>query len=54
MAEAVYQQSLEIELSLRNFPRFIKSLVDVAQKGRELRTKYEPDLLVFDQIVVEQ
>lgn len=53
MAEAVYQQSLEIELSIRNIPFLIKPLVDVAYKGRELRTKYEPDLLVFDQIVVE-
>jgi GxxExxY protein len=27
--------------------------VDVAYKGRDLTTKYNPDLLVFGQIVVE-
>ena len=53
MAEEIYQQSLEIELSLRNIPFVSKAIVDVAYKGREPITKYLPDLLVFGQIIVE-
>jgi GxxExxY protein len=53
MAEEIYQQSLEIELGLRNIPFLSKAVVDVAYKGRELTTKYQPDLLVFGEIVVE-
>ena len=53
MAEEIYQQSLEIELGLRSIPFLSKATVDVAYKGRELSTKYQPDLLVFGEIVVE-
>ena len=53
MAEEIYQQSLEIELGLRSIPFLRKATVDVAYKGRELSTKYQPDLLVFGEIVVE-
>ena len=53
MAEEIYQQSLEIELGLRSSPFLSKATVDVAYKGRELSTKYQPDLLVFGEIVVE-
>lgn len=53
MAEEIYQQSLEIELGLRKIPFLSKAAVDVTYKGRDLTTKYNPDLLVFGQIVVE-
>ncbi len=53
MAEEIYQQSLEMELGLRSIPFLSKATVDVAYKGRELSTKYQPDLLVFGEIVVE-
>ncbi len=53
MAEEIYQQSLEIKLGLRNIAFLSKAAVDVAYKGRELITKYQPDLLVFGQIIVE-
>ncbi len=53
MAEEIYQQSLEIELGLRNIPFLSKFVVDVAYKGRILTTKYQPDLLVFGEVVVE-
>lgn len=53
MAEEIYQQSLEIELGLRSIPFLSKAVVDVAYKGRILITKYQPDLLVFGEIVVE-
>ena len=53
MAEEIYQQSLEMELGLRSIPFLSKATVDVAYKGRKLSTKYQPDLLVFGEIVVE-
>ena len=53
LAEEIYQQSLEIELGLRSIPFLGKAVVDVAYKGRILTTKYQPDLLVFGEIVIE-
>lgn len=53
MAEEIYQQSLEIELSLRGIPFRSKCEVAVHYKGQRLATHYRPDLLVFDSIVVE-
>jgi GxxExxY protein len=53
MAEEVYQQSLEIELSLRGIPFQAKCPLTVFYKGRALETCYKPDLLVFGGIVVE-
>jgi GxxExxY protein len=53
MAEEVYQQSLEIELSLRKIPFLTKQELEVFYKGHRLATCYKPDLLVFGGIVVE-
>ena len=53
MAEEVYQQSLEIELGLRQIPFQSKAKLVVSYKNRELQTKYKPDLFVFGSIVVE-
>ena len=53
MAEEVYQQSLEFELQLRSIPFIGKRKLAIFYKGRMLETQYEPDLLVFDRIVVE-
>ncbi len=53
MAEEIYQQSLEIELSLRNIPFISKAALEVSYKGRTLTTRYQPDLLVYGSIVVE-
>ena len=53
MAEEVYQQSLEIELSLRGIPFHSKSELTVFYKGRLLDTHYRPDLVVLDAIVIE-
>jgi GxxExxY protein len=53
MAEEVYQQCLEIELTLRGIPFVPKQDVSICYKGRELLTKYKPDLFVFGRIVVE-
>lgn len=53
MAEEIYQQSLEIELSLRKIPFVTKQELEVFYKGHKLATRYKPDLLVFSGIVVE-
>ncbi len=53
LAEEIYQQSLEIELGLRNIPFLSKTPVDVFFKGNKLTTQYKPDLLAFGEIVVE-
>ena len=53
MAEEIYQQSLEIELSLRGIPFHTKRELQVFYKNRPLDTRYRPDLLVHDAIVVE-
>jgi GxxExxY protein len=53
MAEEIYQQSLEIELSLRKIPFLTKQELEVYYKDHKLTTCYKPDLLVFEGIVVE-
>jgi GxxExxY protein len=53
MAEEVYQQSLEIELGLRNIPFQSKSDIEVHYKDQTLTTVYRPDLLVFGEIIAE-
>ena len=53
MSEEIYQQSLEIELSLRNIAYQSKVDIEVVYKEQTLATVYRPDLLVFDEIVVE-
>ena len=53
MAEEIYQQSLEIELSLRGIRFQSKRELVEYYKDRRLGTHYRPDLTVCDAIVVE-
>ncbi len=53
MAEEIYHQSLEVELGLRRIPFQSKAELNVTYKDQLLRAVYGPDLLVFDEIVVE-
>jgi len=53
LLEEIYQESLEIELELRNVPYQRKAELRVFYKDRPLKKTYIPDLLVFDRIVVE-
>jgi GxxExxY protein len=53
MAEEVYQQSLEIELSLRGISFQSKRELQVFYKDNQLDTVYKPDLLVWSAIVVQ-
>ena len=53
LLEEIYQQSLEIELELRDIPFRRKEELKVYYKGRELDKRYIPDLFVHERIVVE-
>lgn len=53
MAEEVYQQSLEIELGLREIPFWSKYHLTLSYKGKRLEKIYVPDLYVCSSIVVE-
>ncbi|MBL8892524.1 MAG: GxxExxY protein [Planctomycetaceae bacterium] len=53
MAEEVYQQSLEVELSLRAIPFQAKPGLLMSYKGYQLEKRYVPDLFVFGGMVVE-
>ena len=53
LLEEIYQQSLEIELQLRNIPFEPKKQLEVFYKSRKLEKIYIPDLFVFDGIILE-
>ena len=52
-AEAVYQESLQIELSLRQIPFAAKTRLPLFYKGRQLEKYYEADVCCYGQIIVE-
>ena len=51
--EEIYQETLENELASRNIPFVAQTEVTVLYKGRPLRKKLRPDLLVCGDIIVE-
>jgi GxxExxY protein len=51
--EPIYQDCMEIELGLRSIPFVPKRPLQLEYKGQPLRHRYEPDLMCFDQVVVE-
>ncbi len=53
LSEEIYQQSLEIELSLCDIPFQSKHQLADYYKQLPLETKYIPDLFVFERMVVE-
>ena len=53
MAEEVYQQCLEIELTLRGIPFRSKHELQLIYKEHPIETVYKPDLFVYEGIVVE-
>lgn len=53
MAEEVYQQCLAIELELRGVPFVAKQKLKLVYKDHVIQKSYEPDLFVFNAIVVE-
>ena len=53
LAEAIYRESMLIELELRKIPFIARKELKVFFKGKELKKRYVPDLFVFEKIVVE-
>jgi GxxExxY protein len=53
IAEEVYQESFERELTLRRIPFIAQQEIAIYYKGYELKKRYIPDLYVSGQIVVE-
>ena|SRR6266496_5406143 len=53
LAEEIYQESLEIELDLRQIPRQSKQELTTFYKNRPLKKRYVPDLVVYGSIVIE-
>ncbi len=51
--EPVYQDALEIELELAGIPFDAQRNYQISYRGRPLKHTYTPDLLCFDQIIVE-
>lgn len=53
MSEEIYQESLEMELADQGIPFSPKHTLRVYYKGRELKKRYVPDLLVHGAIMTE-
>ncbi len=51
--EAVYQEALAVELSLRGVPFKRESELPVVYKGQPLKTFYRADFVCFDTLLVE-
>jgi|TARA_B110000977_G_scaffold167039_1_gene215315 GxxExxY protein len=53
LSEEIYQESLELELGLRDIDFSSKAELAVFYKGHQLNKRYVPDLLVSAEIVTE-
>lgn len=51
--EAIYQEALSLEFSKQNIPFIQFAEMNVYYKGIELKKKYYPDFLCYDDIVLE-
>ena len=51
--EAVYQECLELELRLRNVAFVPQPRLQLEYKGQQLRAEFQPDLICYQQLVVE-
>ena len=51
--ESVYQECLEIELEERKVPFKAQSEISLLYKGRALKSKFKPDLICHEKIIVE-
>jgi len=51
--EAIYQEALSIEFTKQNIPFIQFAEMQVYYKGIELKKKYYPDFLCYDDIVLE-
>ncbi|MGC9450575.1 MAG: GxxExxY protein [Oceanipulchritudo sp.] len=51
--EAVYQESLEHELSLRGIPYLTQHPIKLTYKGHALRQSYIPDFICYEKLILE-
>jgi GxxExxY protein len=51
--EAVYQECLEIELGLRSISFNAQQELALTYKGRPLKSKFKPDFICYDKVVLE-
>ena len=51
--EAVYQECLEIELGTREIPFVAQLGLELKYKGQFLQQTYKPDLICYNQIILE-
>jgi len=51
--EDVYQESVEMELTVRGLPFLAQTKLQLLYKGNPLHKKYEADLIVVGEIIVE-
>jgi GxxExxY protein len=51
--EPVYQEAMEIELAERTIPFHAQKALSIRYKQRVLLKQYVPDLICYDQIIVE-
>jgi GxxExxY protein len=51
--EPVYQECLEIELELLGIPFKAQSELQLHYKGRVLKSKYIPDFICYEKIIIE-
>ena len=51
--EAIYQECLEIELGERRIPCRVQPELSLPYKGRPLKSKFKPDFICYDKIVLE-
>ncbi|MBR5686732.1 MAG: GxxExxY protein [Prevotella sp.] len=52
-SEKVYQDAFEVELQKRGIPYLRETELKVVYQGVELPTKYVPDFICYDKIIVE-
>lgn len=51
--EDIYPEALELELVDRKIPFKAQAELTIHYKGKPLRKKFKPDLMIFDDLVVE-
>jgi len=51
--EAVYQEALEIEFTLRGIPFIREKRLVITYAGKRLKTPYDADFLCYESIIVE-
>src|SRR6187551_1311490 len=51
--EDIYQEALELELVERNIRFRAQAELTIHYKGKALRKKFRPDLMAFDDLVIE-